>query len=74
MNRPTDSQECVNEWCGHSFAKHYTTYDGKKHGCSNYVDEQRDGGPCFCQGFAIVQAWKPEIPSSSPTGDYWTDR
>lgn len=57
MEKPAASTPCGNERCRHEFGMHYETYDGKKTGCSFYLDEQRDGGPCFCKGFAIVKLW-----------------
>jgi hypothetical protein len=55
--RPQDNAKCSG--CHHSFGEHFTTYDGKKAGCSNFVDTQRDGGSCYCKGFALV--WTPEV-------------
>jgi hypothetical protein len=56
MNRPSDQQKCSN--CHHTFGEQYSTYDGKKAGCSSFVDTQRDSGSCYCKGFAMV--WTPE--------------
>lgn len=55
MQRPADTQKC--NACPHPFGAHYTSYDGKKGGCSHYDDFQRDGGPCNCKGFTM--AWQP---------------
>lgn len=59
MDRPGNSEKCGNERCGHPFSRHYTTYDGKNNGCSHFNDDQRDGGACFCKGFALVRMWSP---------------
>lgn len=58
MERPPDNQKCSG--CSHLFGQHYTTYDGKRSGCSNYVDDQRDGGSCFCKEFTVTWKWTPE--------------
>lgn len=58
MERPGNGEKCG--VCSHVFGKHYTTYDGKSRGCSNYVDSQRDGGSCYCKGYAVVLLWGAE--------------
>lgn len=57
MNRPKNADQCGR--CPHPFGEHYESYDGQKVGCSHFEHEQRDGGPCDCQGFALVQSWGP---------------
>lgn len=59
LDKPANEEPCGNERCGHEFGIHYTTYDDQKTGCSYYLDEQRDGGPCFCKGFALKLKWQP---------------
>jgi hypothetical protein len=57
MERPADTERCG--VCNHPFAQHYTTYDSRGTGCSHYNDDQRDGGFCYCKGFAQVRVWRP---------------
>jgi hypothetical protein len=69
MDRPTNNQKCGNERCGHGFGMHYETYDGNRTGCSFYLDDQRDGGPCFCKGFALVQRWGAKRERTTPENE-----
>jgi hypothetical protein len=53
--------ESGSPFCCHKWSEHYISNDGTKDGCSHYDDYQRDGGPCFCRGFAVRAKTSMEI-------------
>ena len=57
MQRPMMTETC--DSCTHTFGQHYGSYDGTKDGCTYCYDNQRDGGPCGCRGFAIIYRYPP---------------
>jgi hypothetical protein len=72
MKQPARSDKC--ETCSHVFARHFTTYDGKEHGCS-YIREQQASDirndrvlHCYCKGFAIIQVYQPAPPPGRADG------
>jgi hypothetical protein len=51
---PSSSDKCGNSGCGHTFGKHYTTYDNTAMGCHQKIEGQRDDQfDCHCDGFLI---------------------